>query len=111
MRTVCGAPVQMLRDVPGAAWKPYLQERAVEVAPVFERSGVATWAEFCFRFVRSHEQVVSTVGSTSRPEHLDELLAASQGAGGLDADVLAELEALQRRWSDAVDVHAEPWTM
>ena len=111
MRTVCGAPVQMLRDVPGAAWKPYLQERAVEVAPIFERSGVPTWAEFCFRFVRSYEQVVSTVGSTSRPEHLDELLAASQGSGGLDADVLAELEALQRRWSDEVDVHAEPWSM
>ena len=111
MRTVCGAPVQMLRDVPGAAWKPYLQQRAAEVAPIFERSGVATWAEFCFRFVRSFDQVVSTVGSTSRPEHLDELLQQSQGAGGLEPDVLAELDALQRRWSDEVDVHAEPWTM
>lgn len=111
MRTVCGAPVQVLRDVPGAAWQPYLQERAASVAPIFERSGVPTWPEFCFRFVRSHEAVVSTVGSTSRPEHLDELLAASQGAGGLDPDVLAELEALQRRWSDEVDAHAEPWTM
>lgn len=111
MRTVCGAPVQMLRDVPGAAWKPYLQERAVEVAPVFERSQIASWAEFCFRFVRSFEQVVSTVGSTSRSEHLDELVEQSQGADGLDPDVLAELEVLQRRWSDEVDVHAEPWTM
>ncbi|GAA1434665.1 hypothetical protein GCM10009616_29650 [Microlunatus lacustris] len=111
MRTVCGAPVQVLRDVPGAAWKPYLQERAAAVAPVFERSGVASWPEFCFRFVRSYPQVVTTVGSTSRPEHLDELVAASQGSGGLDADVLAELEDLQRRWSDEVDAHAEPWSM
>lgn len=111
MRTVSGAPVQVLRDVPGAAWRPYLQERAESVAPIFERSGVASWPEFCFRFVRSHPQVVSTVGSTSRPEHLDELLAASQGSGGLDPDVLDELEALQRRWSDDVDAHAEPWTM
>ncbi len=111
MRTVSGAPVQVLRDVPGAAWKPYLQERAGQVAPIFERSGVPTWAEFCFRFVRSYEQVVSTVGSTSRPEHLDELITASQGSDGLDPEVLAELEALHRRWSDEVDVHAEPWTM
>ncbi len=111
MRTVSGAPVQVLRDVPGAAWKPYLQERAGQVAPIFERSGVPTWAEFCFRFVRSYEQVVSTVGSTSRPEHLDELITASQGSGSLDPEVLAELEALHRRWSDEVDVRAEPWTM
>ena len=111
MRTVCGAPLQMLRDVPGAAWKPYLQQRAVEVTPVFERSGIPSWTEFCFRFVRSFDQVVSTVGSTSRPEHLDELLQHSQGVGGLEPDVLEELEALQRRWSDEVDMHAEPWTM
>jgi aryl-alcohol dehydrogenase-like predicted oxidoreductase len=111
MRTVCGAPVQLLRDVPGAAWQPYLQERAVEVAPVFERSGIESWAEFCFRFVRSTSQVVATVGATSRQEHLDELMSQSQGEDTLPADVLEELYALQRRWSDEVDVRAEPWTM
>jgi aryl-alcohol dehydrogenase-like predicted oxidoreductase len=111
MRTVCGAPVQLLRDVPGAAWLPYLQERAVEVAPVFERSGIDSWAEFCFRFVRSTPQVVATVGATSRQEHLGELVSQSQGHDGLPGDILDELYALQRRWSDEVDVHAEPWTM
>ena len=34
MRTVSGGPVHNLRDVPGFAWKEYLQKRAVEVAPV-----------------------------------------------------------------------------
>lgn len=111
MRTVCGGPVQRLRDVPGAAWKPYLQQRAVEVTPVYERSGITSWAEFCFRFVRSTPQLVATVGATSRPEHLDELVAQSHGVGTLPADILDELHALQRRWSDEVDVHAEPWTM
>lgn len=111
MRTVCGAPVRLLRDVPGAAWKPYLQQRAVEVVPVFERSGINSWAEFCFRFVRSNPQVVATVGATSRQEHLDELVSQSQGQGQLPGDVLEELEALQRRWSDEVDVHADAWTM
>jgi len=111
MRTVAGAPVQVLRDVPGAAFKPYLQERAVEVAPIFERSGIASWAEFCLRFVRSTPQVVATVGSASRPEHLAELLEQSRGTETLAAELVEELFALQRRWSADVDVHAEPWTM
>lgn len=111
MRTVCGAHVHALRDVPGAAWQPYLQERAVEVAPIFDRSGIASWAEFCMRFAHSTPQVVSTVGSTARRENLDELLAVSQDIQPLPAEVVDELYALQRRWSDEVDVHAEPWTM
>ena len=45
LRTVSGGNVHRLRDVPGAAWKNYLQKRAVEVAPIFERSGVAGWTE------------------------------------------------------------------
>jgi aryl-alcohol dehydrogenase-like predicted oxidoreductase len=111
MRTVAGAPVHALRDVPGAAWQPYLQERAVEVAPIFERSGLASWADFCLRFVRSTPQVVASVGSTSRPEHLTELLEQSRSTEALDPALVEELTALQRRWSDEVDVRAEPWTM
>lgn len=111
MRTVAGAPIQVLRDVPGAAWKPYLQERAVEVAPIVERSGIASWAEFCLRFVRSTPQVVATVGSASRPEQLAELLEQSRRVETLDPELVEELFALQRRWSDEVDVHAEPWSM
>jgi aryl-alcohol dehydrogenase-like predicted oxidoreductase len=111
MRTVSGAPVEVLRDVPGAAWRPYLRDRAAEVASVVERSGVASWTEFCLRFVRSTPQVVATVGSTSRQEHLDELLEQSRRTETLPVDVLDELDALQRRWSAEVDAHAEPWSM
>lgn len=111
MRTVSGAPVHTLRDVPGAAWKPYLQERAAQVAPVFERSGIDSWAEFCVRFAFSHPNVVATVGSTARQENLDELLRCTREPRPLPEDVVAELHRLQRGWSDAVDVHAEPWSM
>jgi aryl-alcohol dehydrogenase-like predicted oxidoreductase len=111
MRTVAGAPVHTLRDVPGAAWQPYLQERAVEVAPIFERSGISSWAEFCMRFAHSTPQVVSTVGSTSREENLRELLALSRTIEPLPEDTVGELFALQRRWSDETDIHAEPWSM
>ena len=111
MRTVSGAPVHTLRDVPGAAWQPYLQERAAQVAPVFERSGIESWAEFCVRFAFSHPNVVATVGSTARQENLDELLRCTREPRPLPEDVVAELHELQRGWSDAVDVHAEPWSM
>ena len=113
MRTVCGAPVHKLRDVPGAAWVPYLQTRAVEVAPIFERSGIADWAEFCVRFAFSFPQVRATVGSTSRLSNLDTLLRLTGGATiePLPAEIIADLAALQRRWSDETDIVAKPWTM
>lgn len=111
MRTVSGAPVHVLRDVPGAAWRPYLADRAAQVAPVFERSGIESWAEFCIRFAFSTPQVVTTVGSASRQANLDELIRSSRDVEPLPGDLVAEIEALQRRWSDEVDVHAEPWTM
>jgi len=113
MRTVCGAPVHQLRDVAGTAWRPYLQERAVEVAPVFERSGVADWAEFCVRFAFSFPGVRATVGSTIRKANLDAFVRIA-GAGTIEplpSETVGELERLQRRWSDSVDIRAEPWTM
>ena len=111
MRTVCGAPVHALRDVPGAAWVDYLQRRAVEVAPIFERSGVSDWAEFCMRFAFGFPQVKATVGSTSKSANLNAFASAAQDVVPLSADIQADLAALQRKWSDEVDVHAEPWTM
>lgn len=111
MRTVCGAPVHALRDVPGAAWKDYLQQRAVEVAPIYERSGVTNWTEFCVRFAFSFPFVQATVGSTIRLENLREFTAAARDPQPLPAEVVADLVALQRRWSAETDAHAEPWTM
>lgn len=111
MRTVCGAPVHTLRDVPGAAWCDYLQKRAVEVAPVYERSGVTNWTEFCVRFAFGFPQVRATVGSTARLENLQEFTAAVKNPTPLAADIQADLVRLQRRWSDETDIHAKPWTM
>lgn len=112
MRTVAGNDVHTLRDVPGAAWRPYLRDRAAEVAPIFDRSGVDTWGEFCVRFALGLPGVRSTVGSTLRREHLDAYLRQTAGPiEPLPSDVVDEILALQRRWSDETDVHAEPWTM
>ncbi len=111
MRTVSGGPVHRLRDVPGAAWKEYLQKRAVEVAPIFERSGIASWTEFCVRFAHGFPQVRATVGATGRPENLGEFLAAAKRLEPLPKDIQDEIVRLHYRWSDELDVHAEPWSM
>lgn len=111
MRTVSGGNVHTLRDVPGAAWVPYLQERAVEVVPIFERSGVASWIEFCVRFAHSFPQVRATVGSTSQPERFQEFIDAAKDIKPLPEDIVKEITTLQYRWSDEVDLKAQPWTM
>jgi len=111
MRTVSGGNVHALRDIPGAAWKPYLQERAVEIAPVFERSGIKSWTEFCVRFAHSFPQVCATVGSTSHPDRFHEFLSAAKDIKPLPKDIIKEITTLQYRWSDELDVKAEHWSM
>ncbi len=111
LRTVAGGDVHRLRDVPGAAWKDYLQKRAVEIAPIFERSGIASWAQFCVRFAFSMPQVRATVGATGRAENLREFQAAARAIAPLPPAIVDEIARLQRRWSDEVDSRAEPWSM
>ena len=111
MRTVAGGPVHRLRDVPGAAWKDYLQKRAAEVAPIFERSGVESWTEFCVRFAHSFPQVRATVGATARKENLEEFLGAVKQIEPLPQAIREEIIQLHYRWSDELDDRAEPWSM
>jgi predicted aldo/keto reductase-like oxidoreductase len=111
MRTVSGGPVHSLRDVPGFAWKDYLQKRAVEVAPIFDKSGINSWTEFCVRFAHSFPLVKATVGSTSKIENLNEFLSAKDKIAPLPESIIREIEALQTRWSDELDIHAERWSM
>ena len=109
MRTVSGGPVNSLRDVPGFAWKDYLQKRAVEVAPIFEKSAIKSWTEFCVRFAHSFPQVKATVGSTSHIENLNEFLSVKDKP--LPESIIKEIKALHYRWSEELDMIAEPWTM
>ena len=111
MRTVAGGDVYRLRDVPGYAWKPYLQERAAQVAPIFERSGIQNWTEFCVRFAHSFPLVRATVGATSKLENLREFLGAAEKIEPLPEDIVNEITQLHYRWSDEYDMKTEIWTM
>jgi predicted aldo/keto reductase-like oxidoreductase len=112
LRTVGGGPVHRLRDVPGAAWKDYLRVRAGEVAPIFERSGIESWTEFCIRFAFSFPLVQATIGATAREANLTEFIKSSQDPiTPLPEDIQNDIMALHRRWSDEMDMQVEPWTM
>lgn len=106
MRTTCGGSLERLM-----AGDNYLAARAKEMAPVFERSGCSSWPEFCARFVAGYPFVLTTVGATARPSNLDELISVTRSPRPLDPGIHAEIEALQRRWSDEHDRHAAPWSM
>jgi len=111
LRTIAGGNVHRLRDVPGAAWKEYLQKRAVEAAPIFERSGIQSWTKFCMRFAHSFPQVRATIGATSRPGNFKEFLAARDNLQPLPEGIVDEIVKLHYRWSEETDIHAEPWSM
>ncbi len=111
LRTVSGGPVHKLRDIPGFAWVPYLQERAEQVAPIFEKSNIDTWTEFCVRYAFSFPNVKATVGSSSSIERIQDFLTHTQDIKPLSQEIMNEIGNLQYHWSDTVDIHAEPWTM
>jgi len=111
MRTISGGPVHSLRDIPEFAWKQYLHDRAVEVAPIFEQSGIASWTEFCVRYAHSIPNVKATVGTSSKISRFNEFLSAMNSIKPLPQNIINEISVLQSRWSDETDIHAEPWTM
>ena len=113
MRTVAGGNIHRLRDVPGYAWKSYLQERAAEVVPIFERSGIQSWTEFCVRFAHSFPLVRATVGVDEQAGKSHEFLAAAAARNiePLPADIVDEIIKLHYRWSDELDMKAEHWSM
>jgi hypothetical protein len=51
------------------------------------------------------------VGATSNTERLNEFLNAAKNITPLPEELVKEISALQVRWSDEVDMKAEPWTM
>jgi predicted aldo/keto reductase-like oxidoreductase len=111
MRTMSGGPVHHLQEVAGDVPREYLRQRAREVAPIFERSGAKSWAEFCVRFIQGFPQVRATVGSTARLEHLQQLLSANRDTRPLPEEIHSQIVKLQYYWSDEIDMRAEPWSM
>ena len=108
MRTVCGGDLYTLAE---NAWAEYQKPRAKAMIPHFERSGISKWSEFSARWSLGFPNVLASVGATSRVDRLAELLQSTSVPEPLDSGLVEEVQALQRTWSDEVDMKAEPWTM
>lgn len=108
MRTVCGGDIRQLAV---NAWAEYQKPRAAQILPLFEASGIEKWSEFAARFSLGLPGVKATVGATSRLDGLAELLQSTSVTEPLDLEIVKEILAMQRTWSDEVDMKAEPWTM
>jgi len=109
MRTVGGGDVH--RILANDSAPDYLRQRAAQVVPIFDRSGIASWTEFAVRFALGFPQVKATVGSTARGANLTEFLQATADPQPLNAETVQEILALQRQWSTDQDAHAVPWSM
>ena len=55
--------------------------------------------------------MIATVGASSKISNLNEFLAAKENNQLQPQEIVKEIFTLQRRWSDELDIHAEPWTM
>ena len=109
MRTVCGGSVTRLKN--DLLAPTYLRNRAIQVAPIFEKSGRSSWTQFCIDFACSFPQVASSVGSTAHVENLHTYLNAVANSSPLPTDIVDELLVLQREWYVEHDSKAEPWSM
>lgn len=109
MRTVSGGDVRELAKNPNAP--DYLRRRAAQVLPIFEASGCKSWPEFALRFSLNLPGVVASVGATSRSTSLQAFVEAAADPKPLGDELVQQLLALHRIWSEDHDRHAEPWSM
>jgi aryl-alcohol dehydrogenase-like predicted oxidoreductase len=101
LRTLCGGLLDPLRIRALQAREPgdAALARFEALKPIYEKSGCASWCEFSMSFLKSFPNLLTTIAGTSKPEHLQELLAADRKARPMDAPLSAEIKALHAQWS------------
>jgi len=91
LRTV-GGGVENFND-PG---DPVAVRKALD--DIYQRSGCTSPLEFRTRFVLSDPLVRTTIGATSKPDHLTALMHAVRDAKPLPRAIVDEISALHRTW-------------
>lgn len=101
-----GSNVLSLRAVGGGAGNlGYVGDRSAimpamheAIADLFERSGCASEIEFRMRFPLSAPNVRTTIGATTKLEHLNQYLRTLGSFKPLAAEIVEEIRALHRQW-------------
>ncbi|HEY8667260.1 MAG TPA: hypothetical protein VIL86_11375, partial [Tepidisphaeraceae bacterium] len=91
LRTLGGGPESYWGTPDAAAAKTALDA-------IYAESGCATKLEFRCRFILSFPNTRTTIGASSKPDHLQALLGACAGAKPLAAGIISRIEALHREW-------------
>ncbi len=78
--------------------EPSHQKRML-LEPYYQRSGCSNRIDFCVRFALSNPVVRTTIGSTSNPDHFNEMLEAARSPRPLSMDVVMGIRELHRRWN------------
>ncbi|MDP6117446.1 MAG: hypothetical protein QF437_16715 [Planctomycetota bacterium] len=77
---------------------PDTRQRVEDLKRIYERSGCKDWVEFNMSFRRAFPNVVSTIGMTTKPPHLNRYLEADKETQPMQYDLAADISALQEKW-------------
>jgi aryl-alcohol dehydrogenase-like predicted oxidoreductase len=98
-----GRPILSLRTVGGVLDAPqdpadYRARRQQQLADIYEASACGDWLEFSMRFLCSKPNVITTIGGTSNPAHLQRFLDLAATIEPLPEALVARIDALQDDW-------------
>jgi aryl-alcohol dehydrogenase-like predicted oxidoreductase len=66
-----------------------------QLRPAYEESGADNWLQFNMNYIFSHPNVVTTVGGTSNPDHLDDYLRAVEKVRPLSQEICLKINDVQ----------------
>jgi len=96
------APQLALRSIGGKldsfGWTDDREEMERELEAIYADSGAPSRLDFRYRFPLSNPNVRTSIGATTKLDHLKELLEADRNFAPLPAEIVARIEALQRKW-------------
>lgn len=96
LRTLGGGPDTM--GYTGERTDELQFKMRARIEEIFRQSGCVDKLDFRLRFSASHSQVVTTIGGTSKPEKLEQLLTLTHGLPPLPPETLEQIAAMHREY-------------
>ena len=78
-------------------------QRLEELASIYAKSGCESYLEFCVRFLASTPNVMTTIGGTANPKHLQEYIDTVDQARPLATNLVEEIRQLHAKWCREAD--------
>ena len=101
LRTLCGG-LNTPEDVTRRGKQPYLAPfvpRFENIWPLVNQAGCKNVLELSIRYLMSQPQVLTTIGGTGNPEHLELYADSARDAKPLAAELVSKIDALHDTWA------------